>query len=144
MGIQSSVSITGNDGAFGSTGGVVAPIVDFDATLDTTSGTTYITKVSIVIPAIDATFVIVASALVSGSNTIMDLTVRIRNTTDAATLGRAWISDTTETDNIVSPYLSQRFVQTAAAGEKNIALQYALLGLGTTSITDATITAEQE
>jgi len=144
MAIQSSISVTGNDGAFGSTGGVAARIVNFDTALDTTSGSTYLTKVSIVLPAVDETFIVEASAMVSASNTVMDSTVRMQNITDAVTLGRAWISEMAETDNILSPYLNQRFVQTIAGGAKTIALQYAVLGSGTVSITDAAITAQQE
>ena len=119
-------------------------LIDSDTGNSTTSGTTYLTKVSIVIPAEDATFLIRASALVSHSNTTGNPSARLQNTTDATTLGRVWISEMTDAANITSAVLEWEYAQTAAAGAKTIALQYALeSGTGTMTISNAIITARR-
>lgn len=118
------------------------PIRDFDSTEDTTSGSTYLTKVSISIPAEDATFIIEVSALVSHSNTTGNPSVRLQNTTDASTLGRAWVSEMADSDNVMNASWRYEFTNTVVAGAKTLALQYAVeSGLGTMTISDAMITA---
>ena len=110
----------------------------------TTSGTTFLTKVSIVIPAEDATFIIRAVALVSHSNTTGNPSARLRNTTDAVTLGRDWNNEMSDTDNVVALVLEWEYAQTVVAGAKTIALQYALAsGTGTMTISNAIITARR-
>lgn len=119
-------------------------ITDFDGGTDSTSGTTELTKVSITIPAEDATFIIEAGALISMSNTTANGEVRVQNTTDAATLGRAYNKEVADSENVVSAVFKREFVQTAAAGAKTIALQYSIAsGTGTISISDAFIRARR-
>ncbi len=112
-------------------------ICDFDAGSDTTSGSTPITKCSVTIPAEDATFIIEAAALVSHSDTTGNPSVRLRNTTDAVTLGRVWNSEMEDAANILTADYRREFVQTAAAGAKTIELQYFVTGSGTMTISDA-------
>lgn len=119
-------------------------ITDFDEGTDSTSGTTELTKVSIVIPAEDGTFIVEAGALVSMSNTTANGEVRLQNTTDASTLGRAFNKEVADSENVVSSIFKREFVQTAAAGAKTIALQYSIAsGTGTISISDAYIRARR-
>lgn len=117
-----------------------ADISDFDGGSDSTSGTTELTKVSVVIPAENETFIIEAGALVSMSNTTANGEVRLQNTTDAVTLGRSYNKEVVDTENVVSSIFKREFVQTAAAGAKTIALQYSIAsGIGTITISDAYI-----
>lgn len=119
-------------------------IYDFDGGTNTTSGTTFLSKASITIPAEDATFIIEATILVSNSNTTMNGSVRLQNTTDAATLGRAWEYESADSDNIVSATFRREFVQTSGAGSKTIELQYALAsGSGTLTVSDALLRARR-
>lgn len=118
------------------------PIRDFDSTSDTTSGSTFLTKVSVSVPAENATFIVEVSALVSHSNTTGNPSVRLQNTTDATTLGRTWVSEMADSDNVMNASWRYEFTNTVAAGAKTLALQYAVAsGLGTMTISDAMITA---
>jgi hypothetical protein len=120
-------------------------ITDFSDGSDTTSGGTFLTKVSITLPAEDATFIIAATALISHSNTTGNTGVRLQNTTDATTLGRVWNSEMADAENVISAVLRREYVQTSGAGAKVIALQYAVAsGTGTMTISDAYITARRE
>jgi hypothetical protein len=111
----------------------------------TTSGTTFLTKTSIVLPAEDETFIVEAHALVSHSNTTGNPGVRVRNQTDAATLGRTWQSEMADSDNVISTAFRREVVQTVVGGAKTIALEYALIsGSGTMTISDAYLTARRK
>lgn len=119
-------------------------LTDFDAGTDTTSGGTPLTKVSVTIPAENATWLVVVTALVSHSNSTGNPAVRLQNTTDAATLGRTWESEMDDSANVLSATLRQEFTNTAVAGAKTLALQYFVTsGSGTLTISDAYITARR-
>lgn len=100
-------------------------------------------KATITIPAEDNTFIITAKALVSHSNTSGDPSCRLQNITDAVTLGtRNWISEMKSSANIMSCQLEVEFVQTVAAGAKQIDLEFAKdSGGGTMTISDARLSA---
>lgn len=117
---------------------------DASAGSSTTSGTTFLTKASVTIPAEDGTFIIEASALISHSNATGNPGARLQNITDAGTLGRVWESEMADSDNVLSVTLRWVFAQTAVAGAKTIGLQYALVsGTGTMTISNAVITARR-
>ena len=123
----------------------IADLSSFSGGISATGGATYLTKVSIVIPAVNATFRILAFALISGlQNTPLVLPqVRLRNVTDGVDLGQVPTFHTNGLTTIEPCCFGRTFVQTAAAGAKTIAMQYHVGGGGggTIEISDALITA---
>lgn len=124
--------------------GATPTIIDFSPGLETTSGSTPIAKASIVIPAVDATFIIEGTAMVSFSNVDGHPATRLFNRTDLVPLGRQWEEEMEDNNDILSTVFRQEFVQTIAAGAKTIELQYFIQqGSGTLSISDGLLTANE-
>jgi len=124
--------------------GVVEVIKEFSPGLESTSGAVPLTKCSVVIPAVEATFIITGTAMVSFSNVNGHSNVRLFNSTDIDVLGREWEIEMEDTNSIVSPVLRQEFKQTIAAGAKTIEFQYFVgQGSGTIAISDAYLTATE-
>jgi len=112
---------------------------------DTTSGTTPVTKASLVIPAEDGTWEIQAHAAISHSNSTGNPNFWLENTTDVAELGRRFVFEPEDASNdIYSPMLHRRFTNTAVAGAKTIAARYAVNpASGTMTISDVYMTARK-
>lgn len=108
---------------------------------DTTTGTTFITKVALELLPINATWSIAATAFVSHSNTVGRPQVRLRETTaDVALMTRDWENEMKDTATVLSPTLNTDIVTTSLDSPvKVIALQYAVSGTGTMAISDAGI-----
>ncbi len=113
------------------------------ASSDTTTGTTPVVKASIVIPAEDATWEVVAAAMISHSNISGEPSAWIENATDAATLGRRMVSAMKSASNILPLYIEREFVSTVVAGAKTLELQYSVGGSGTMTISDAFLVARK-
>lgn len=120
-----------------------AVLTDSSDSDDTTSGSTPQAKVSVTIPDDDGTWDIVATALVSHSNTSGDPTAWLENDTDANTLGREMVSEMKRNSNVLPLYIRREFTNTSGAGAKTIELQYAVTGSGTMTISDAYIVARK-
>ncbi len=114
---------------------------------DTTSGSTAITKTSLVIPDETGTWEITGYASVSHSNSTGNPNVWLENTSDTAELGTRprWVWEPEDASNdIATPVIYRRFSNTSGNGAKTVAVRYAVgTGSGTMSISDAYITARK-
>lgn len=119
-------------------------ILDFSPGTSTTSGSVPLAKATVVIPDVDATFIIEGTSMTSFSNVNGHSVVRLFNDTDLSALGRQWEVEQEDADDILSPVLRQEFVQTEGSGAKTIELQFFVgSGTGTISISDALLTANE-
>lgn len=109
------------------------------ASQDQTTGTTFITKVFVELLAINATWAVAANSFVSHSNTVGRPQVRLRETTaDVAIMTRDWENEMKDTATVLSPTLNANIITTVADSPALIvALQYAVSGTGTMTISDA-------
>lgn len=122
----------------------VETIIDFSPGLQTTSGSVPLAKATIVIPAVDETFIIEGTAMVSFSNVQGHSVTRLFNRTDLSAIGRQWEVEQEDSGDILSPVFRQEFVQTVANGAKTIELQYFVgEGTGTLAISDGLLTAHE-
>lgn len=115
------------------------------SSLDTTTSGTFQTKVSVPLLAIDGTWFIFASALLSHSNITGNPSARLfETTTSTAIMTRDWIGEMQDVENVLSPFLVGSIVTSNSDSPPlEVALQYAVeSGTGTLSISDAIIRAE--
>lgn len=110
---------------------------------DEVTGATFVTKTTVQLLAINATWAIAANSFVSHSNTVGRPQVRLRETTaDVSIMTRDWENEMKDTNTVLSPTLNTTIITTVADSPPLIiALQSAVSGTGTLTISDAGMNA---
>jgi hypothetical protein len=118
------------------------PIVSVSAGVSTTTSSTPSTKVSIVLPAVNADFLVTYSAVMSNDSTLGSAGIDMYDLTNAVVLNTEDPSiEPNDVTNDYSGVITARLTQTVGGGARTIEGRYYQVATGTASFSDAVLSA---